>query len=121
MGVAIAWRHLAFRGVYTMGTRARRPAGDDGDDKDDVLRGFLVGPILSGSKRTYVRMSYLTPCPCCNAELVSKDTKAGKPYFRCKDCGVQIFVRYDEGIAKLKKRGKKREPENTPEPDALSV
>ena len=40
-------------------------------------------------------------CFLCGRELPVKLTKTGKPYFICDACGVQTFVRRQEGIARL--------------------
>lgn len=43
------------------------------------------------------------PCPLCGAGLPILNSKRGKPYFICNDCGVQIFVRGKAGIARLRR------------------
>jgi transcription elongation factor Elf1 len=50
------------------------------------------------------------PCPLCEQKTLIKVTnkdKYGKnkiPYIVCNDCGVQMFIRYDKGIERLKNR-----------------
>lgn len=41
------------------------------------------------------------PCPVCRAECEVKRTKKGKPYWQCETCGVQVFVRGQEGIQRF--------------------
>jgi DNA-directed RNA polymerase subunit RPC12/RpoP len=41
------------------------------------------------------------PCFLCVKELKKRTDKNGKPYFVCDPCGVQIFVRGQEGVANL--------------------
>jgi Zn-finger nucleic acid-binding protein len=42
------------------------------------------------------------PCPTCRRHLEQKLTRKDKPYFLCESCGVQVFVRFREGIERLK-------------------
>jgi DNA-directed RNA polymerase subunit RPC12/RpoP len=42
------------------------------------------------------------PCPLCGAGLPILASKRKKPYCTCNKCGVQIFVRGKEGIARLR-------------------
>jgi len=49
------------------------------------------------------------PCPLCKKERRIRWTKKEKPYLICDRCGVQMFVRYEEGIMKLMEGEKKRE------------
>lgn len=46
---------------------------------------------------------YTFPCPVCGEDRPVRETKAHKPYVRCDPCGVQLFVRGDEGIARFRK------------------
>lgn len=41
------------------------------------------------------------PCPLCAAGLPILNTKRNKPYCTCNDCGLQMFVRGKNGIARL--------------------
>jgi hypothetical protein len=41
------------------------------------------------------------PCPLCGAGLPILNTKRNKPYCTCNDCGLQMFVRGKNGIARL--------------------
>jgi len=41
------------------------------------------------------------PCFLCGQILEIKTTKAGKPYFQCDPCGLQVFVRRAEGMERL--------------------
>jgi hypothetical protein len=41
------------------------------------------------------------PCPLCDKELHLKISCREKPYCMCLDCGIQIFFRGKEGIARL--------------------
>src|SRR5437660_1896464 len=41
------------------------------------------------------------PCPLCNMELRLKISCKQKPYCTCLECGIQIFFRGQEGIARL--------------------
>lgn len=40
-------------------------------------------------------------CPLCNQMTAVKADKNGKPYLICNDCGLQMFVRYLTGQARL--------------------
>lgn len=44
----------------------------------------------------------LIPCFLCGNGLRVKNSKRNKPYFICEPCGVQVFVRREQGILKLK-------------------
>lgn len=44
----------------------------------------------------------LFPCPLCGAGLPIFASKRGKPYLVCDTCGLQVFVRGKNGIARLK-------------------
>ncbi len=41
------------------------------------------------------------PCPICQGLRNVEITKNKKPYIKCNDCGVQLFVRGKEGIRKM--------------------
>jgi len=41
------------------------------------------------------------PCPLCGAGLPIRASKRRKPYCTCNRCGVQLFVRGKEGIARM--------------------
>lgn len=43
-------------------------------------------------------------CPLCNEPLPLRIDKKGKPYVMCPSCGIQMFVRYEKGIERLKKK-----------------
>jgi len=43
----------------------------------------------------------LFPCSLCGEGLEVKESKRGKPYVVCNGCGMQMFVRTQEGIRKL--------------------
>jgi hypothetical protein len=43
----------------------------------------------------------LFPCPLCGAGLPILASKRGKPYCVCDICGLQVFVRGKNGIARL--------------------
>jgi transcription elongation factor Elf1 len=43
------------------------------------------------------------PCPLCNVTLDVRKSVKGKPYVVCDPCGMQMFLRKDEGIAALHK------------------
>ena len=40
----------------------------------------------------------LFPCPLCAEGLEVRQSKKGKPYVVCNGCGVQMFVRNENGI-----------------------
>lgn len=42
------------------------------------------------------------PCPLCAAPLDLRGSRSGKPYCVCNPCGVQLFFRGREGIARLR-------------------
>lgn len=42
------------------------------------------------------------PCPVCEEPREIKGTKKGKPYLLCDGCGVQMFVRYSEGVERMR-------------------
>ncbi len=43
----------------------------------------------------------LFPCPLCEKDLNIKLSKKNKPYIICDYCGIQLFIRKQEGIKKL--------------------
>ena len=43
------------------------------------------------------------PCFLCGGLVLVKYSKRGKPYFICDPCGVQAFIRRDEGIKRFLK------------------
>jgi DNA-directed RNA polymerase subunit RPC12/RpoP len=43
------------------------------------------------------------PCPVCSDRLDVRESKKGKPYVVCNQCGVQMFVRNDAGIRDLQR------------------
>jgi len=42
------------------------------------------------------------PCPLCKASLEIKSSKHNLPYMVCNSCGVQMFVRYELGVKRLR-------------------
>ncbi len=46
-------------------------------------------------------MSEQFPCPLCRKPLRVQASKKGKPYLTCHDCGLQMFLRYTQGIVRL--------------------
>jgi predicted nucleic acid-binding Zn ribbon protein len=47
--------------------------------------------------------SYL-PCPLCGLSLKIRESVKKKPYFICDPCGMQIFIRKEQGIKTLNKK-----------------
>lgn len=43
------------------------------------------------------------PCILCGIKLEKRSDKHAKPYFVCDSCGIQLFVRKQQGIARLEK------------------
>ena len=43
------------------------------------------------------------PCPVCKRVLLVEHAKTGKPYCKCNECGVQLFVRGKQGIIRFYK------------------
>ncbi len=44
------------------------------------------------------------PCPLiCGDRLEIRESKKGKPYIVCNTCGLQMFVRTEDGIRRFKK------------------
>jgi chaperonin cofactor prefoldin len=41
------------------------------------------------------------PCILCGAKLQKRSDKHNKPYFVCDPCGIQFFVRRQQGIERL--------------------
>jgi DNA-directed RNA polymerase subunit RPC12/RpoP len=41
------------------------------------------------------------PCCICGTPLAVRETKKGKPYVICNQCGMQMFVRIEPGIDKF--------------------
>jgi chaperonin cofactor prefoldin len=41
------------------------------------------------------------PCFLCGKQLNQRTDKNNKPYFICNPCGMQIFIRREQGIQKL--------------------
>ena len=52
-----------------------------------------------GDRREFLGRPF--PCPVCNMELRLKISCKQKPYCTCLECGIQIFFRGQEGIARL--------------------
>jgi len=44
------------------------------------------------------------PCPLCEKKLDIRISEKEKPYLVCEDCGIQLFIRKDAGIRKLKNK-----------------
>ena len=44
------------------------------------------------------------PCFLCKKPVPVKKTRKGKPYIVCDRCGLQVFVRYGEGIKALREK-----------------
>jgi DNA-directed RNA polymerase subunit RPC12/RpoP len=49
------------------------------------------------------------PCPVCDEEVPVKLTHRDKPYWQCDECGVQVFVRRQEGMKRLEDKGEEEE------------
>ncbi len=49
------------------------------------------------------------PCPLCEEPLDIRMSTKARPYVICNDCGLQLFIRYDKGIKRLKKLLKRQE------------
>ena len=45
------------------------------------------------------------PCPTCFKDLPQRTSRKNKPYFVCESCGVQVFVRFEKGIERLRQIG----------------
>jgi|SRR5579871_153644 DNA-directed RNA polymerase subunit RPC12/RpoP len=45
-------------------------------------------------------MAFL-PCLLCGNKLEKRESKNAKPYFVCDACGIQLFIRRKQGIARL--------------------
>ena len=43
------------------------------------------------------------PCALCQNPLEVKNSKKGKPYVCCEDCGMQMFIRFEAGITRLQR------------------
>ena len=54
------------------------------------------------------------PCFLCGDKLGKRISKAGKPYFHCDSCGIQIFVRRKRGIELLEEAFNKIEKAQIP-------
>lgn len=50
------------------------------------------------------------PCPGCGAPTPVKTGKSGKPYIRCDDCGIDVFVRGAKGVRKFFGEGEEPAP-----------
>ncbi len=44
------------------------------------------------------------PCPLCQRGLDIRISKKDKPYCVCSDCGLQLFIRNEEGVSRLEKK-----------------
>lgn len=42
------------------------------------------------------------PCPLCKKSEAVLTNKKSKPYFRCEDCGVLMFINKHSGIKKIR-------------------
>lgn len=47
-------------------------------------------------------------CPACGEPMESRPTHAGKPHYICDPCGAQLFIRREEGIRRLRERGRRK-------------
>jgi len=45
--------------------------------------------------------AFYFPCPICKKLILIEATKNSKPYLKCNDCGVQLFVRGKDGIKRF--------------------
>jgi DNA-directed RNA polymerase subunit RPC12/RpoP len=50
------------------------------------------------------------PCPGCGALTPVKIGKSKKPYIRCDDCGIDVFVRGAKGVRKFLGEGEEPAP-----------
>jgi DNA-directed RNA polymerase subunit RPC12/RpoP len=48
-------------------------------------------------------------CFLCGRRVEIRLSKKGRPYFICDDCGLQVFIRGDTGIRRLKELASKNE------------
>ncbi len=48
-------------------------------------------------------MNKTIPCPLCGIPLEIRESVKSKPYVICNSCGMQMFIRKESGIEKLKK------------------
>jgi transcription elongation factor Elf1 len=48
---------------------------------------------------TAIKLESRFPCPLCGRGLEVRESKKQKPYVVCDPCGVQLFVRSQEGIS----------------------
>jgi hypothetical protein len=54
-------------------------------------------------RRNEMEYKQYFPCPVCKRVLVVEHAKTGKPYCKCNDCGVQLFIRGRQGIVRFYK------------------
>jgi hypothetical protein len=47
--------------------------------------------------------TFFFPCPICSTLLDVRLSKKGRPYLTCDECGMQLFVRTDEGVRRFEK------------------
>lgn len=47
--------------------------------------------------------TFYYPCPICSTLLDVRLSKKGRPYLTCDQCGMQLFVRTDEGVRRFEK------------------
>ena len=47
--------------------------------------------------------TFYFPCPICGTSLDVRLSKKGRPYLTCDACGMQLFVRTDEGVRRFEK------------------
>src|ERR1700722_2726213 len=61
------------------------------------------GIVLASRNVNVVEVSGMPFLPCflCGRRLEKRTSKNGKPYFVCDSCGVQCFVRRQDGIERL--------------------
>lgn len=72
----------------------------------------------SGMERISVRTNesgYFFPCPVCAGLRPVRQTKSGKPYLRCDPCGLQLFVRGDDGIKRFRDAVRTQDGQRLPE------
>jgi predicted RNA-binding Zn-ribbon protein involved in translation (DUF1610 family) len=68
----------------------------NGNEHSEVIQ--LSNVTLGNQKE---ENSYF-PCPICGEMLLVEITKNQKPYCKCNDCGIQLFIRGKSGVERFR-------------------
>lgn len=89
-----------------MGARKPKAQGKkpDPDFLDQITEFFLPSDKDPSEVAASELTRKLVKCFLCGRWPDVRISKKGRPYFVCDPCGMQVFVRGDKGIERLKKQ-----------------